>query len=75
MKRTYNLKEAAEIVGYSTRTLLRAIDRGDLKAASAKGGAWRVSRFELAHWWRERGGGELFGDDEDAVEKGTTEQE
>lgn len=59
---TYSLVEAAEIVGRSTRTLRRAIDAEDLLAARQSSGAIRISRAELAKWWRLRGGGDLFGD-------------
>ena len=58
---TYSLAEAAELVGYSTRTLRRAIDAGELLAARQASGSIRISRTELAAWWRNRGGGELFG--------------
>ena len=58
---TYSMSEAAELVGYSTRTLRRAIDAGELLAARQASGSIRISRTELAKWWRERGGGELFG--------------
>lgn len=58
---TYSLAEAAELVGYSTRTLRRAIDAGELLAARQASGSIRISRTELAAWWRSRGGGELFG--------------
>ena len=57
---TYSLAEAAELVGYSTRTLRRAIDAGELLAARQAAGSIRISRAELAKWWRNRGGGELF---------------
>ncbi len=62
MKNTYSLKEAAELVGYSTRTLRRAIDAGELLAARQVSGSIRISRVELAKWWKGRGGGELFDD-------------
>ncbi len=58
---TYSLAEAAELVGYSTRTLRRAIDAEELLAARQSSGSIRISRAELAAWWRNRGGGELFG--------------
>lgn len=62
---TYSLKEAAAIVGLHTKTLRRAIHDGELKAfGGGKGGAvYRISRVELAKWWRDRGGGELFEDE------------
>ena len=60
MSNTYSMAEAAALVGYSTRTLRRAIDAGELLAARQPSGSIRISRFELALWWKERGGGELF---------------
>ena len=65
---TYSLKEAAAIVGMSTQTLRRAIVAGELKAfggGERGGSSYRISRVELANWWRDRGGGELFEDDEE----------
>ena len=59
---TYSMSEAAELTGYSTRTLRRAIDAGDLLACRQSSGSIRISRAELAKWWRLRGGGDLFGD-------------
>ena len=58
---TYSMKEAAELVGYSVRTLRRAIDAGELLAARQASGSIRISRVELAKWWKGRGGGDLFG--------------
>jgi excisionase family DNA binding protein len=58
---TYSLAEAAELVGRSTRTLRRAIDAEELLAARQASGSIRISRAELAKWWRLRGGGDLFG--------------
>lgn len=60
MMNTYSMKEAAELTGYSTRTLRRAIDAEELLAARQSSGSIRISRVELAKWWRLRGGGELF---------------
>ena len=65
---TYSMKEAAELVGYSTRTLRRAIDAGELLAARQSSGSIRISRTELAKWWRERGGGDLFGPSEPSAD-------
>ena len=56
---TYSLAEAAEQVGCSTRALRRAIDAGELLAARQASGSIRISRTELAAWWRNRGGREF----------------
>lgn len=68
---TYSLKEAAEVVGYSTRTLTRAISAGELQGANT-GRAIRISRVELARWWRSLGGGELFEDETSDDEENPT---
>lgn len=55
----WSLAEAAAMLGLNPATLRRAIAAGELRAMKlAK--HYRVSRAELAAWWRERGGGELF---------------
>lgn len=61
---TYSLAEAATLVGRSTRTLRRAVDAGELLAERQGAGSIRVSRVELAKWWKGRGGGDLFGPSE-----------
>ena len=65
---TYSLAEAAELVGRSTRTLRRAIDAEELLAARQASGSIRISRAELAKWWRLRGGGDLFGPSEPSAD-------
>lgn len=55
---TFTPSEAAELTGFSEETIRREIRAGDLKAA--EGHPQRISRPELARWWRDRGGGELF---------------
>lgn len=65
-KTTYCLAEAAELVGRSPETIRRYCAKGDLKAAGGgKGTEWRISRVELAAWWRRQGGGRLFPDTND----------
>ena len=64
---TFSLAEGAGLVGYSTRTLRRAIDAGELHAAR-QGRSVQVSRVELAKWWKGRGGGDLFGPSEPSTE-------
>lgn len=62
---TMSLEDAARAVGYSTKTLRRAISAQKLVAAQASDAphsAYRISRVELARWWRARGGGQLFPD-------------
>lgn len=55
----WSLAEAAAMLGLNPATLRRAIGAGELKAMKLHM-HYRVSRAELAAWWRERGGGELF---------------
>ena len=57
---TFSLSDAAAAVGYSTRTLQRAIEADELQAAQLGHGDIRISRPELEAWWRNRGGGLLF---------------
>lgn len=68
MKPTYALQEAAFTVGFSARTLRRAIQAGELKAAKAPGkaGRYSISAVELARWFAARGGGDLFSEEPEA---------
>jgi excisionase family DNA binding protein len=62
-KTTYSVKEAAELTGRSTETIRRHCASGKLPAAGGgRGDTWRISRVELADWWRRQGGGRLFPD-------------
>lgn len=58
---TYSLQGAADVVGYSTSTLRRAIQAGEIKAAGGgRGEPYRISGVELERWWKNKGGGDLF---------------
>jgi excisionase family DNA binding protein len=66
-RQVYTLHEVAELLKVHVETIRRAVRAGELKAAApglgkGKGSDLRVSRIELARWWRAKGGGELFGD-------------
>lgn len=66
-RQVYTLHEVAELLGVHVETIRRAVRAGELKAATpgvgkGKGSDLRVSRIELARWWRDKGGGELFAD-------------
>ncbi len=66
-RQVYTLHEVAELLKVHVQTVRRAVRAGELKAASpglgkGKGSDLRVSRIELARWWRAKGGGELFAD-------------
>jgi excisionase family DNA binding protein len=64
-QRTFTVAEAAEETGYSEETIRRHCRNGTLRAAGGgkQGRVYRISRRELARWWRdEMGGGELFED-------------
>lgn len=59
--RTFSVDEAANLCGVEDDVVRGWIDAGKLKAIKV-GGAYRISRSELATTWRELGGGELFHD-------------
>ena len=64
-QQVYTLQEIAELLKVHVETVRRVIRNGELKAAApglgkAKGADLRVSRTELARWWKAKGGGELF---------------
>jgi excisionase family DNA binding protein len=67
-QQVYTLHEVAELLKMHVETIRRAVRAGELKAAApgvgqrGKGADLRVSRIELARWWRSRGGGDLFAD-------------
>jgi excisionase family DNA binding protein len=66
-KLVFTLHEVAELLKVHVETVRRAVRAGDLKAAApglgkGKGSDLRVSRVELARWWRAKGGGDLFDD-------------
>lgn len=66
-QQVYTLQEVAELLKVHVETIRRVVRAGELKAAApgmgkGKGSDLRVSRIELARWWRAKGGGELFDD-------------
>ena len=66
-QQVYTLHEVAELLKVHVETIRRAVRAGELKAATpglgkGKGSDLRVSRVELARWWRAKGGGDLFAD-------------
>ena len=66
-QQVYTLHEVAELLKVHVETVRRAVRAGELKAAApgagrGKGADLRVSRIELARWWRAKGGGDLFDD-------------
>ena len=48
------VKEAAELMGISTRSVYAAIERGELKALERRGyvKGYRISRQEVDRWMR-----------------------
>ncbi|MEG2172866.1 MAG: helix-turn-helix domain-containing protein [Desulfovibrionaceae bacterium] len=58
-KTTFTLSEAADILSCHAETLRRSIKDGVLRAARL-GREYRISRSDLQAFWTERGGGELF---------------
>ncbi len=66
-QQVFTLHQVAELLGVHVETVRRAVRAGELKAATpglgkGKGSDLRVSRVELARWWRAKGGGDLFAD-------------
>ena len=66
-QQVFTLHEVAELLRVHVETVRRAVRAGELKAAApgagrGKGADLRVSRVELARWWKAKGGGELFAD-------------
>ena len=66
-QQVFTLHEIAELLKVHVETVRRAVRAGELKAAApgagrGKGADLRVSRIELARWWRAKGGGDLFKD-------------
>jgi excisionase family DNA binding protein len=62
--RAFTVPELAQLAGVHPQTIRRAIQAGELKAATGfqgKGHA-RISRTDAEVWWRGRGGGTLLGD-------------
>ncbi len=56
---TLSIPTAAALVGMHPHTLRKAIREGKVKAAMV-GRVMKISRAELAKYWREIGGGDLF---------------
>jgi excisionase family DNA binding protein len=61
-KTTFRVPEVADLLDMSETTVRRKLRAGDLPGVKLDK-SWRVSRAELARWWREKGGGELFDQD------------
>ena len=66
-EQTMTLSEAAGILAVNVETLRRAIKAGRLKAARF-GRRYRVSRFDLADYYKRLGGGELWAGEEEALQ-------
>ena len=61
LQMAYTPAEVATMCAVHPETVRRWIRSGDLLALSI-GRDWRISKVELARFWRRRGGGELFSD-------------
>jgi excisionase family DNA binding protein len=68
MQQVFNVIEAAELLRSHPETIRREIRRGILKAAKV-GRDFRISRKELADYWRAKGGGDLFNEREMEAEQ------
>ncbi len=62
--RAFTVPELAQLAGVHPQTIRRAIQAGELKAATGFHGRGhaRISRTDAEVWWRGRGGGTLLGD-------------
>ena len=58
-KTTYTIQEVADLLSVHKDTIRRAIKQGRLKAAKI-GKEYRVSKLDLEHFYKSKGGGELF---------------
>jgi len=61
-KQTYTTDEVANLLDVDVQTVRRWCREGDMQAADV-GRNYRVSRAELSEFWRQIGGGQLFGGD------------
>lgn len=59
-KVTYTIEEAAALLSCHKDTVRRAIKAGKLKAAKW-GKEYRISRADIEQFYRDKGGGSLFG--------------
>ena len=59
MSLTYSVKEAALLLGVSAETVRRAVKAKELPAFQPNRQI-RISKAELARYFREKGGGALF---------------
>ena len=55
----FSISEAADILGIHRNTIRKLVHGGELKAARV-GADFRISRAELARYWSQAGGGNLF---------------
>lgn len=62
-KHVYTVDEAAELLGMNDQTVRRWCRDGEIEAAKM-GRHYRISKPALETFWRERGGGELFADND-----------
>lgn len=60
---TYTPNEIATLCGVHPETVRRWIRGGQLAAVKLGGKEYRIAKVELARFWREKGGGELFARD------------
>ncbi|MGO9534060.1 MAG: helix-turn-helix domain-containing protein [Syntrophobacteraceae bacterium] len=61
-KQMFSVKEAAELLEVDEETIRRAIRKKALKAAKI-GKDYRISRQDFEAYYRQQGGGSLFGDE------------
>lgn len=67
-KQVYTVNEAAELLSLNVQTVRRWCRDGELQAAKI-GRHYRISRPALEDFWRARGGGELFADEEGGADE------
>lgn len=62
LKATFSPKEVAELLGTHKETILRAIRKGEIRAALL-GKIYRITRAEVDRYFQSKGGSSLFGGD------------
>lgn len=64
-KQVFSVRDAAVLLDVSEETIRRAIRSKKLKAGKVGGKDLRISKYDLAEFYRAQGGGKLFGDEPD----------
>ena len=63
-KQAYTVADVADLLDVTTASVRRWCRNGEIEAAKIGSAGYRISRPALETFWRERGGGELFADND-----------